>query len=423
MGTNYLETVLNKRTYHGFTLVELLVVIVVIAIFAVMIFPVFGKGREKARQASCLTNQRQLAAGLLLSVLDNDEMLPAAEQVWQLIPANLQCKNHQALSNGYVYLGINAGKKLSEFADPESSCLTAEGGGSHSASPNIANYLDEMDLSRHQGQSCVSYLDGHAAMVTANNATLWLPERDFSGTLLCYVANALRDSHNAISSNYTVNDPNCTFASTFGASGSLLSSIRSSGKGDLYLPADESYISTAGLLIRKIIPVAYQHPVLAVPIGNPRNIKSINDVLTIPGLAIAFADPNLASISSFSKAALQGASQWDAFSALFADSGALAPSNIANVDMAAQAVVNGIADVAVVWDTTVKSNNYRQQLQAVETAPLLEARARVVIGLLSSSRHQYAAEQYAMYMSASDRGAVIFEKYGFEPIFGPNWHD
>ena len=43
----------------GFTLIELLVVIAIIAILAAILFPVFATAREKARQASCLSNVKQ----------------------------------------------------------------------------------------------------------------------------------------------------------------------------------------------------------------------------------------------------------------------------------------------------------------------------------------------------------------------------
>jgi prepilin-type N-terminal cleavage/methylation domain-containing protein/prepilin-type processing-associated H-X9-DG protein len=46
---------------RGFTLIELLVVIAIIAILAAILFPVFAKAREKARQASCLSNLKQVA--------------------------------------------------------------------------------------------------------------------------------------------------------------------------------------------------------------------------------------------------------------------------------------------------------------------------------------------------------------------------
>ncbi|BDI30385.1 hypothetical protein CCAX7_24360 [Capsulimonas corticalis] len=60
----------------GFTLIELLVVIAVIAILAAILFPVFAKAREKARQISCASNQKQLGLGFMQYLQDNDEVFP-----------------------------------------------------------------------------------------------------------------------------------------------------------------------------------------------------------------------------------------------------------------------------------------------------------------------------------------------------------
>ncbi len=58
---------------RGFTLIELLVVIAIIAILAAILFPVFARAREKARQTSCLSNVKQIMLGVLMYAQDYDE--------------------------------------------------------------------------------------------------------------------------------------------------------------------------------------------------------------------------------------------------------------------------------------------------------------------------------------------------------------
>ncbi len=69
---------------RGFTLIELLVVIAIIAILAAILFPVFAKAREKARQTACLSNVKQLVMATLMYESDWDE--------WQA-PLQINCSN------------------------------------------------------------------------------------------------------------------------------------------------------------------------------------------------------------------------------------------------------------------------------------------------------------------------------------------
>src|SRR3954447_11426384 len=58
---------------RAFTLIELLVVIAIIAILAAILFPVFAQAREKARATACLSNQKNIATGIMLYAQDYDD--------------------------------------------------------------------------------------------------------------------------------------------------------------------------------------------------------------------------------------------------------------------------------------------------------------------------------------------------------------
>jgi len=79
---------LKTRPKHskpaGFTLIELLVVIAIIAILAAILFPVFAQAREKARQTSCLSNQRQLGTAARMYMEDNEGEMFHHHEGWVL---------------------------------------------------------------------------------------------------------------------------------------------------------------------------------------------------------------------------------------------------------------------------------------------------------------------------------------------------
>ena len=76
----------------GFTFIELLCVITVIAILAAILFPVFAQAREKARQASCQSNLHQIAMALHLYAQDHNGRFPTEDN--QFMPVMPYVKNY-----------------------------------------------------------------------------------------------------------------------------------------------------------------------------------------------------------------------------------------------------------------------------------------------------------------------------------------
>jgi prepilin-type N-terminal cleavage/methylation domain-containing protein/prepilin-type processing-associated H-X9-DG protein len=77
----------RHQSKTGFTLIELLVVIAIIAILAAILFPVFAKARDRARQTSCLSNLKQLALAEVMYQEDWDGFLPMGTGAYVVYPS------------------------------------------------------------------------------------------------------------------------------------------------------------------------------------------------------------------------------------------------------------------------------------------------------------------------------------------------
>lgn len=76
------------RARLGFTLIELLVVIAIIAILAAILFPVFARARDRARETACLNNVNQIVKAFLMFASDNQDTLPTVYMWFYPDPAS-----------------------------------------------------------------------------------------------------------------------------------------------------------------------------------------------------------------------------------------------------------------------------------------------------------------------------------------------
>ena len=92
----------SPRRRTGFTLVELLVVIGIIALLISILLPALNKARESARQVKCLSNMRQIATAVTMFASDNNGRVPTA--------AGSNAIYYDYLTKGYAPLASGATK-------------------------------------------------------------------------------------------------------------------------------------------------------------------------------------------------------------------------------------------------------------------------------------------------------------------------
>jgi prepilin-type N-terminal cleavage/methylation domain-containing protein len=133
------------QTKRRFTLIELLVVIAIIAILASMLLPALSQAREKARQASCSGNMKQLALAANMYALDNDSLYVGARPMWV---AGSPCASNRVPGIILIHQYVN---DHAVHVDPSKSA----NGGSLAAGCIVSSYRDIIPWS-HYGINCAS---------------------------------------------------------------------------------------------------------------------------------------------------------------------------------------------------------------------------------------------------------------------------
>jgi molybdenum ABC transporter molybdate-binding protein len=203
----------------------------------------------------------------------------------------------------------------------------------------------------------------------------------------------------------------------YGGSGTLLSNLQVATRGDLYVAADQSYVDIGRSkgLINEVLPLARQRPVIAVPKGNPENVRTIADLYE-KDLRVSLGSPDAASVGKTTREVLLETGEWERLEAHVRRRGVFKPT----VPEIANDVKLGAADAGVVWDTTVT------QYPNLETVriPAFEKTVQLIsINVLSYSDNPTSALRFARYLAARDRGLQAFQDRRYDVVDGDVWSE
>jgi molybdate transport system substrate-binding protein len=200
----------------------------------------------------------------------------------------------------------------------------------------------------------------------------------------------------------------------YGPSQTLLSSLQVSHVGDLFLPADDSYIELAKKtnLVDEILPVASMRAVVAVAKSNPKMIASLDDILK-PDVRYVQASADATAIGRITKQVLEPTGMWDRLQKVSKG------ERLTVTDVASDVAI-GAADAGIVYDAVVFGD---PKIETVAIPELESAISKVAIGVLKSSKRPMAALHFARYLTAKDRGLATYKDQGFDVIHGDVWED
>ncbi len=192
-----------------------------------------------------------------------------------------------------------------------------------------------------------------------------------------------------------------TVEANYAGSGQLLSSIRGSNEGDLYMPGDISYIEEAkrlGLVEEPHIG-CYFVPTILVQKGNPKGIKTLQD-LTRPGLKLALGNPQAAAI---------GRKSMKIFKKNGIDLKAVQKNTVfssTTVNELGIQIKTGHADATIVWDAMAAY--FRGSADAVPIPADQNIISTVAVAVLKCAKNPEAAKRFAEFV-AGPKGKAIFK--------------
>ena len=244
--------------------------------------------------------------------------------------------------------------------------------------------------------------------------TLALPaasESSKSPPLLVYCAAGLKLPVTAIAKEYE-KETGVPIQLNFGGSQTLLAEFDIIKRGDLYLPADESYLDMAQKkdLIAEVIPLASMSVILAAKKGNPKGIKALDDLLK-DDVKLSQTNPDAAAVGKLTRDKMEKLGRWEGLkkhTAVFKGT----------VNDVAVDIKIGSVDAGFVWDAFLVQY---PEFEKIPIPELDDVSAQMSVAVLKSSADATAALRFARYLGAHDKGLKEFERNGFKPADGDKW--
>ena len=147
--------------------------VLLVPIMAAILFPVFAQAREKARQTSCMSNEKQLALGVLMYTADFDERMPV-KQTWadDLSPYVRNEDAHgcpsapPSMERSYGYNARLDRLALEKVPFPAGAVMLFDA----KATGSNPTGGPELLAARHQGKASVAFVDGHVQLMAEADA-------------------------------------------------------------------------------------------------------------------------------------------------------------------------------------------------------------------------------------------------------------
>ena len=191
-----------------------------------------------------------------------------------------------------------------------------------------------------------------------------------------------------------------------GGSGSMLSQIRLSGQGDLYIPGSPDYMEKArefDLVDGEETKLAYLVPAILVPKGNPQQIRTLQD-LTRPGVSVGIAEPGSVCVGLYAVEIMQTNNLVDK----------IRPNLRGQVESCAKAAAMlplGTVDAVLGWREFATWNP--QAMEAILLSPKEVPRlAYIPAARLRHAANPDGAKAFVAYLKSED-GQAIFRKWGY----------